>query len=305
MAAFASRTKVDWEIDPDSLVTHASRVAQLATDKFASEGVEDEGGLPLFETKHRLLPHLKTLPADALKLLLTDSISPLPLHKTLVLLETLEANRDPKLAAHEHLALGKTLVNEISNLHFGPEIGVGPAKPDAAVVGPWLRAVKTIAADLRHLHQKAATSAIVHQADARDLVHLLPPNSIDAVITSPPYPNEKDYTRTTRLESVLLGFIRSKEDLRGLKKQLIRSNTRGVYKADTDDLLVAGNKEIERIADAIEKRRIELKKDSGFEKLYARVTKLYFGGMTRHLSELRRVLRPGAQLAYVVGDQAS
>jgi hypothetical protein len=27
--------------------------------------------------------------------------------------------------------------------------------------------------------------------------------------------------------------------------------------------------------------------------------------MTRHLAELRRVLRPGAQLAYVVGDQAS
>ena len=104
---------------------------------------------------------------------------------------------------------------------------------------------------------------------------------------------------------MLLGFIRSKEDLRSLKKQLIRSNTRGVYKADTDDLLVVGNKEIQRIAEAIEKRRIELKKDSGFEKLYARVTKLYFGGMTRHLSELRRVLRPGAQLAYVVGDQAS
>ena len=34
----------------------------------------------------------------------------------------------------------------------------------------------------------------------------------DAVITSPPYPNEKDYTRTTRLESVLLGFIRTKQD---------------------------------------------------------------------------------------------
>jgi hypothetical protein len=27
--------------------------------------------------------------------------------------------------------------------------------------------------------------------------------------------------------------------------------------------------------------------------------------MARHLSELRKVLRPGAQLAYVVGDQAS
>jgi len=35
------------------------------------------------------------------------------------------------------------------------------------------------------------------------------------------------------------------------------------------------------------------------------VTKLYFGGMARHLAGLRQVLRPGAQLAYVVGDQAS
>ena len=40
-------------------------------------------------------------------------------------------------------------------------------------------------------------------------------------------------------------------------------------------------------------------------RLYPRVTKLYFGGMARHLAALRGVLRPGALLAYVVGDQAS
>ena len=39
--------------------------------------------------------------------------------------------------------------------------------------------------------------------------------------------------------------------------------------------------------------------------MYPRVTKLYFGGMARHFADLRKVLRPGAQLAYVVGDQAS
>jgi hypothetical protein len=136
-------------------------------------------------------------------------------------------------------------------------------------------------------------------------MHLLGPASIDAVITSPPYPNEKDYTRTTRLESVLLGFIKSKEDLRRLKQNLVRSNTRSVYKSDTDDRLVEGHDEIQRIAEAIEQRRIELGKTSGFERLYARVTRLYFGGMLRHLTELRPVLRPGAHLAYVVGDQAS
>lgn len=39
--------------------------------------------------------------------------------------------------------------------------------------------------------------------------------------------------------------------------------------------------------------------------MYARVVKLYFGGMARHFDSLRTVLRPGARLAYVVGDQAS
>jgi DNA modification methylase len=134
---------------------------------------------------------------------------------------------------------------------------------------------------------------------------VIPPGSVDAVITSPPYPNEKDYTRTTRLESVILGFIKSKTELRELKRNLIRSNTRSVYKDDNDDRWVAEHPEIQQIAQTIEKRRVELGKTSGFEKLYGRVTRLYFGGMARHLSELRTVLRPGAQLAYVVGDQAS
>jgi hypothetical protein len=35
------------------------------------------------------------------------------------------------------------------------------------------------------------------------------------------------------------------------------------------------------------------------------VTRLYFGGMAKHFAELRTVLKPGAHLAYVVGDQAS
>jgi hypothetical protein len=128
---------------------------------------------------------------------------------------------------------------------------------------------------------------------------------VDAVITSPPYPNEKDYTRTTRLETVLLGFIHNRADLQALKRGLIRSNTRNVYRDDDDDRWITAFPEIQRIADAIEARRIELGKTSGFERMYARVTKLYFGGMARHLADLRRVLRPGAQLAYVVGDQAS
>jgi hypothetical protein len=142
-------------------------------------------------------------------------------------------------------------------------------------------------------------------ADSRFVEKILTPNSIDAVITSPPYPNEKDYTRITRLESVIFGFIETKSDLRLLKKGLIRSNTRNVYKGDDDDKWIESYPEIGIIADEIEKRRIELGKTSGFERLYSKVTRLYFGGMAHHLASLRPILRPGARLAYVVGDQAS
>ena len=78
-----------------------------------------------------------------------------------------------------------------------------------------------------------------------------------------------------------------------------------MYKTDADDVLVAEHAGIQRIARLIEQRRFELGKTSGFERQYARVTKLYFGGMVRHLAGLRSRLRPGARLAYVVGDQAS
>ena len=245
------------------------------------------------------------MPPDASKLLLADSISPRPLHKTLILLEHIERLRDDRFYRHERLALAKALVFSISNLEFGPEVGVGAIKPDASVVGAWLDAVYAMAADLRVLAEHGDAPATAYHADARRMVRDLAPRSVDAVITSPPYPNEKDYTRTTRLETVLLGFVHNRADLQALKRGLIRSNTRNVYRDDDDDRWIAAYPEIQRIAGAIEARRIELGKTSGFERMYARVTKLYFGGMARHLADLRPVLRPGARLAYVVGDQAS
>ena len=305
MAGFASRTKLDWSIAPDALVSHAREIARVVLDRFKRQGIEDCGPAPLFRADDPPVANLRTLPPDRLSLLLKNSISPLPLHKTLLLLDVLERHRDDTLYAHERLALAAALISEIGNLHFGPEVGVGRVREDAAVVGPWLERVRTMSGDVATLQEQDEAEAAVHLGDARGLEELLEPSSIDAVITSPPYPNEKDYTRTTRLESVLLGFVRDKHDLRGLKQELVRSNTRSVYKTDADDALVTEHAGIQRIARLIEERRIELGKTSGFERQYARVTKLYFGGMVRHLASLRSRLRPGARLAYVVGDQAS
>ena len=105
--------------------------------------------------------------------------------------------------------------------------------------------------------------ARIINADARSVENILKPGSIDFVITSPPYPNEKDYTRTTRLESVVLGLIRNRRELRMLKQNLVRSNTRGVYKADTDDSEIADNVAIRSLADEIEKTAYRPRQDLG------------------------------------------
>jgi hypothetical protein len=236
---------------------------------------------------------------------LRGSISPVPLHKTLVLLDAVRDRQQDPYYRHELLALARAICSRIGNLHFGPEVGVTQPKADTPVLGAWLEYVHLMGSDLAALGSPRDTQASVYCADARDIRRFVEPDSVSAVITSPPYPNEKDYTRITRLESVVLGFVKTKADLRALKQQLVRSNTRNVYKGDDDDAWVTDHLSIQQIADAIEARRIELGKTSGFERQYASVTKLYFGGMKRHLAELRPCLRKGAQLAYVVGDQAS
>ncbi len=302
MAHLASEVKTDWTPLPDGLLAHSRRIAEAAMRMLETDGIKDTPGFIRNSTDRR---HLRTLSPDSMGLLLKDSISPLPLHKTLVLLECLKRCRDDRYHRHELLALAKAVVFSISNLHFGPEVGVAPPKQDASVISAWLAEVHRMVDDLRQTRRLQRTSSRVILADARRIAQVIKPRSVAAVITSPPYPNEKDYTRTTRLESVLLGFIRDKADLRALKAGLIRSNTRNVYKDDDDDRWIADHSRIHKIAGAIESRRIELGKTSGFERQYHRVTKLYFGGMARHLSDLRVILRPGAWLAYVVGDQAS
>jgi len=294
MPHFASAVKTDWGLDPDGLLGHAKSVACAARRRIRRIGADSDD--------HKAL---RRLPAESQRLLLKDSISPIPLHKSLVLLDKISEFLDPRYRRHELLALAKALVTDIGNLHFGPEVGVRGWKEDAPVVSSWLKYIGWMAEDLRRLQEKAGVPSKACRHDSREIAAALEPRSVDAVITSPPYPNEKDYTRTTRLESVILGFVRDRKELRGLKEGLLRSNTRNVYKADEDDQWAKGFPEIQRIAKAIEKRRVELGKTSGFERLYHRVTKLYFGGMLRHLKELKTVLRPGARLAYVVGDQAS
>ena len=288
MACLASKVKTTWNIEAEQvrqlaelLCYHAEQLDQAATER-------------------------RTFNDEQYAVILNNSICEQPLHQCLLLIEVINQVSNIKIRQLFRLALAYVTVYSASNLRFAPEVSIRRQKRhEVNVFQVWHEKVLDMADDLEQVQDQTFAPTRCCLSDARHLSQILPPRSVDVVITSPPYPNEKDYTRATRLESVLLGFLGNKADLRRFKQNLVRSNTRNVYSADDDDCLLSANSAVLKIADEIERRRISQQKTSGFARLYPRAAKLYFGGMKRHLAELRPALKPGAKLAYVVGDQAS
>jgi tRNA G10 N-methylase Trm11 len=307
-AGMVSRVKTNWSLDSAALKRHFVRILRRTEITAAEHGLESlsfdalllqetvgaVNGFHLTEEEERILP--------------TGFLSQRPLQRLLMLRHEIEketANAPLEVREFFLVALAQVVAQGAGNFAFGPEIYRTKAKPDYDVLGHFAkqtdRMLKEIAA--ANASNFASTPAQVISADARELSKL--PEGISAVITSPPYPNEKDYTRTTRVESILLRLMTDKAGLRGIKESLLRSNTRNVFVDDRDGEEVSEFESIQKVCRQIERRRIELEKDSGFERLYHKVVAHYFGGMRRHLRTLRPKLRAKARLAYVVGDQLS
>ncbi|MFQ5799127.1 MAG: DNA methyltransferase [Bacteroidota bacterium] len=245
---------------------------------------------------------------DENKLLPTGFLSERPLQRLLILRDEIEELTDEhpqEIRDFFLLTMAHVIANGAGNFAFGPEIYRTKPKPDYDVLEHFARHVQLMTLEMERakIGGNDKVTAQVFLDDARCLDHI--PSGVAGVITSPPYPNEKDYTRTTRVESLLLGLLKNREQLRFVKESLLRSNTRNVFVTDNDSDEVAEFKAIQAVCHKIERKRVELGKTSGFEKLYHKVVAHYFGGMRRHLRALRPKLKPKSCLAYVLGDQLS
>ncbi len=312
VTAFASRVKTRWDIElpwfserrrslmkrirPKLLgLSPTGQPTQLTFDDVAALRERAAGYGPLAQTSTE----------EIIALIPKGAISPLPLAKTLVVRDAIFEQPADEIRDLFLLGLVGAVVGGISNLSFGPEVYVSRQREDADVYELFAERLGMMEADLQAVQalRPFAESRVIC-GDSRKL-STLAADEVDAVITSPPYPNEKDYTRITRLEMALLGFVRDKKDLRELKSQLLRSNTRNVFVKDSDGDQMKDVPAIRALAEEVERRRIEKGADSGFERLYHKVVLEYFGGIFRVLVELEKVMRRGARAAIVVGDQMS
>jgi len=322
IAVLATKVKLNWDIERDRMQSTLNDILEFATnclERYTLPPRPTGDFQPnLFHPKIlrdssisydvSLFDPNQYLPLSSRKLIPAGFISDIPLLRVLAVRYAID-----NIIQKEHdknflyLALANTIV-KAGNIAFGPEVYATKPKEDVDVLTLFFETSTTMLQDLEKItkeRQRPFPEAQIFTSDARSLATIDNHRPIGIVITSPPYPNEKDYTRSTRLESVLLGLIADKNDLRSLKSHLIRSNTRNVFVKDDDDKYIQDIPSIVQIAEKIEKRRIELEKTSGFEKLYHRVARLYFGGMFRHFQNLLPKMKPGAKCAYVVGDQMS
>ena len=152
-------------------------------------------------------------------------------------------------------------------------------------------ALTNISDDLSKL-AAPSTAAGVIGGDARHLP--LADSTVGAAVFSPPYPNRYDYSAVYQLELALGQFVRTPDDLRRVRKGLLRSHLEAPAPESgaIDDPAVA--EVLHAVAQASR---------GGEAGRLLRMLIGYFQDMQLMFDELHRVLRKGAPAACVVATQ--
>lgn len=112
----------------------------------------------------------------------------------------------------------------------------------------------------------------------------------NAIITSPPYPNRYDYTRSYCLELCLF-FVNSAEELKALRHSLLRSHIESRLSEGESPPHPA----VSEVVEALSKRRLNNPR-------IPHMLTAYFVDMRRCIEEWAKVLAPGAKVAMVVDN---
>ncbi len=127
----------------------------------------------------------------------------------------------------------------------------------------------------------------------------LKPESIDFIVTSPPYPNDLEYTRQTRLELYLLDFVKSMNDVQQIKRKMVKGSTKLIFKESNSEKFIKKFEDVKIISAQIYEQTKD--KNWGFD--YPRMVREYFGDMYLCMQEFYDLMKKDANFLLVVGDQ--
>jgi hypothetical protein len=199
--------------------------------------------------------------------------------------------------AQDHLRLALAeIVYSTANITLGrlQLAFVNRSNQSIEVLNPFAAVAARIAEDLKlHLPSQQGISRL-YNADSTDLREL-PDGSIDALFTSPPYPNRYSYVWNTRPHLYLLEFITTAKEAADLDCRTI-GGTWGKATSNLQRSILAPSPNVAFVmGDQLERLRMKSLLMGNY------VTK-YFNDLDKHLATLKPKLKRGAPVGYVVGN---
>jgi len=299
--AFAARVKLRWDVNLVSVAAAWRRLIDRTATRFKDLSLPS--GVREHPAKWRSTLRQASLFDEVQMPRLYRWISPRVVQKVLTLKEEIKKVRNSAARDLFFLALA-AILRPCSNMKLTPHaFGSRQPKEDAPVLEYFLQKGEKILRDLKEIGRRKIkpprTEVInVDARYSRGLKSELLPAQL--AITSPPYLNNLDYTMQTRLELFFLDFVRDMDELRKLRKEMVISDAKAMYKDVPDTERVAAFDSIQSIA-----RRLRQKhqgKNWGWD--YSYMTTQYFGGIHRVLECVLSLLSPGARFILIVGESA-
>jgi DNA modification methylase len=305
-------TKLNWNVDLELLKKIRYELLKRILERYSvfnfsngnGAGLDQSTQLSLFEAKGKYSEDFHDYNArHRMKMLDPRYMSEKPFVKWHIIKELIrEIVQDVDAKKIFDLALASIIV-PASNVRYGPGFGLIKPKEDIDVYLLFRNKVDQMIADLETVKDSQKNTACkIVKGDSREIHEYFEPDSVDLMITSPPYPGDHEYTKHTRLELIAMDYAQNLEEFRVIKKRMLRGSTTNIYNHDNDRQHVMHIKSIEKITQLIDER---LKADgatSGFEKLYVKLVWEYFGGMSLVFQGALKVLKTGGTFHLLVSD---
>ena len=148
------------------------------------------------------------------------------------------------------------------------------------------------------------------QGDARQFDRYCAPDSIDLMVTSPPYLNNYDYADRTRMETYFWGLYSGWGDItRAVRDKLITAATTQIRLSQMNGVrecpgVQAVHPALHRELTQIIDRLAAVRQTKGGKKTYDIMVAGYFEDMLQVIRAAYAVLKPGRQFVLVLGDSA-
>ena len=206
------------------------------------------------------------------------------------------------------VAFGAVMVS-FSNYTYEPSLGTRSAagKRDItdADVGQIVAAkLRQMATDIAFLQRRLAgfsyePSAMVHSRSYLTPADSLRAQSVDILITSPPYLNNYHYVRNTRPQLHWLGLVKARRDLKQIEVGSFGQFWQTVRAGSTVELTV-DIPELRRVVDMIREQNPEKGVYGG--RGWANYAATYFNDCARFCAVTRELMKPGGHVVVVIGN---